>query len=606
MVGSTNSAYFPSTDPYYSYLSSPPGESVDGFVMELDNLAQHLYFSYYFGGAGTDTINGAALDAAGNLYVVGNTNSALFPATTGSAQTGLHGSQNAFVAGFASTTGYLIYSTYLGGSGTDYGNAIAVDAAGDAYVTGSTNSTNFPIAGGPFQSTLKGGADAFVAKIGPPGGALIYSTYLGGSGNDEGNGIAVDKSGAVFVTGDTASTDFPVLPGAYQSTFGGGASNAFVTRLDGSGQTLLNSTYLGGKGADAGLAIAIDSTGNSYITGSTASTNFPITGDAFQSSIQGTANAFVTGLNASGSGLLFSSYLGGSGTVSATVGDYGTAVALNCAAGLVVAGVTSSNNFPATSGTIMPAYPGEGPDGFVAQIAAAGGIPNITPGGVVNNATFASGPVAPGSIVAIYGTGLAPFTQLPTAFPLTTSLAGATVTVDGVPAPMFYASSGQINIQLPSGTGTGTAVVMVSDACGSSSEVTFAVAQTAPYILQTGTGQAILLNQDSTVNGPSNPARVGTVAQIYLIGIGPVANPPADGVAASLTKLSYSTFYPAGVTATISGWPAPVGFLGLAPGWVGLDQANVTVPVGLVTGAYPVVLTVNNVPSNGPTMYVTQ
>ncbi|HEY1217445.1 MAG: SBBP repeat-containing protein [Bryobacteraceae bacterium] len=615
LAGSTDSAYFPSTDPYYSYLNSQPGESVDGFVMEFDNLAQNLYFSYYFGGVGTDTINGAALDAAGNLYVVGSTDSINLPVTSGSAQTILHGSSNAFVAGFASTTGYLIYSTFLGGSGSDYGNAIAVDSAGDAFVTGSTNSTNFPIAGGPYQSTLKGGADAFVAKIAPPGGALIYSTYLGGSANDEGNGIAVDKSGAVFVTGDTGSSDFPVFPnpGAYQSTFGGGTSNAFVTRLAGSGQSLLYSTYLGGSGADVGFAIAVDSTGNSYVTGSTTSKNFPVTSDAFQSSNQGTANAFVTGLNVSGSGLLFSSYLGGSSTVSTSAGDYGTAVALNCAAGLVVAGVTSSNNFPATSGTIMPAYPGSGPDGFVAQIAAGGGIPSITPGGVVNNATFATGPVAPGSIVSIFGTALAPFSQVFSGFPLTNSLAGVTVTVDGIPAPMFYSSAGQINIQLPSAAGIGTAVAMVNDTCGSSGEMTFAVAQAAPYILQTGTGQAILLNQDNTVNGPANPAKVGSVAQMYLIGIGPVTNPPADGVGASLTYLSPSTLPwsatiggSTAVATTTTAPPTYTPFLGLAPGWVGLDQANVPIPAGLSTGAYQVIITVGGVPSNSPTMYITQ
>jgi uncharacterized protein (TIGR03437 family) len=278
---------------------------------------------------------------------------------------------------------------------------------------------------------------------------------------------------------------------------------------------------------------------------------------------------------------------------------------VNCAAGLVVAGVTTSTNFPATSGTYTPSYPGEAPDAFVAQIAAGGGIPSITPGGIVNNADYASGPVAPGSIVSIFGTGLAPFSQVFSGFPLTNSLAGVTVTVNGVAAPMFYAGSSQINIQVPFEIGAGPAVMMVSDSCGSSGEVTFQVAQAAPYILQTGAGQAILLNQDNTVNGPNNPAKVGSVAQIYLIGIGPVSSPPADGAAASTTKLSLSTLP---WSATIGGWatpPSPYQFLGLAPGWVGLDQANLVVP-SLSTGAYPVVITVGGVESNGPTMYVTQ
>jgi len=599
MAGATDSASFYADTSYLNYY---PGSSVDGFVMKFDNLAQNVSFSHYFGGSGYDVFNGLALDAEDNVYLVGSTNSP--DLLVGPALTTLRGPSNAFVVGFTSA-GAAFYSTYLGGSGSDFGNAIAVDSTGDAFVTGSTTSSNFPVTSGAFQSTLKGGADAFVAKIGAPGGALIYSTYLGGSGNDEGNGIAVDKSGAVYITGDTASTDFPLL-GAYQSTYGGGASDAFVTRLAGSGQTLLYSTYLGGSGADIGSAIAIDPTGNAYITGNTTSTNYP-TSDAFQSSNQGTTNAIVTGLNASGSGLLFSSYLGGNGTAtlpagSTNYGDYGTAVALNCAAGLVVAGVTTSTNFPTTSGSVTPSYPGDAPDAFVAQIAAGGGVPDITPGGIVNNANFASGPVAPGSIVSIFGTGLAPFTQIFTAFPLTTSLAGTAVTVNGVNAPMFYAGSSQINIQLPFEIGAGPAAITVSDSCGSSGQVSFQVAQAAPYILQTAAGEAILLNQDNTVNGPANAAKAGSVAQIYLIGIGPVSNPPADGAAASLTQLSPSKL---NYSATIGGWSTGVPFLGLAPGWVGLDQANVTVP-GLSTGSYAVVITVGGVQSNGPTMYVTQ
>ncbi len=631
LAGTTDSPYF-----YYysladiSYLSpyTSPGYSPDGVIFEVDNLAQNLIFGHYFGGSQTDIFYGVALDSSDNVYLVGTTNSPDLYATAGAAQTGLRGSSNAFVVAFSSG-GVLGYCTYLGGSGTDYGNAIAVDASGDAFVTGSTTSTNFPVAGTPYQSTLKGGADAFVAKIGPPGGALIYSTYLGGSANDEGTAIAVDPSGAVFVTGDTASTDFPVSPnpGAYQTTYGGGATDAFVTRLAGSGSSLLYSTYLGGSGADAGYSIAIDSTGNAYITGNTSSTNYPITGDAFQSSNQGVSNAIVTGLNASGSGLLFSSYLGGNDSVSlpagsTNYGDYGTAIALNCATGVVVAGVTSSTNLPAANGivtgtgTLTAGSPSIGPDGFVAEIAAGAGIPDITPGGIVNNATFATGAVAPGSIVSIFGSGLAPFSQTFSGFPLTTTLAGASVSVNSASAPMFYAGWGQINIQVPFEIGAGTAEATVSNGCGSSEQATFQVQQAAPYILQTVTGQgappqAIVQNYIAstgayTLNGSDNPAQVGSVVVVYLIGIGPVSNPPADGAAASLTQLSPSTLP---YSATIGGWTSTVNFLGLAPTWVGLDQANLVVPTGLSTGAYPVVITVGGVASsgsNGPIMYVTQ
>ena len=607
LAGDTSSSSFPADTTYLNYF---PGYTQDAFVMEL-TPAGNLVFSHYFGGSGGDVIYGLALDAQNNVFVVGATNSPDMLVSTGAAQTKEGGGVDAFVVEFAATTGAGVYSTYLGGAGDEYGNAIAVDAAGDAFVTGSTTSSNFPTAGGPFQSTLKGGSDAFVAKIGPPTGALIYSTYLGGSQNDEGNGIAVDKSGAVYVTGDTASADFPIVSSAFQSTYGGGTNDVFVTRLAGSGQTLLYSTYLGGSGSDAGYSIALDSADDAYITGGTSSTNYPVTGDAFQGSSAGAANAVVTALNPTGSGLLFSSYLGGNNAAPTPAGgtnngDFGSTLALNCTAGLVVGGVTSSTNFPTTSSAVTPSYPGGSADAFIAQIAAGGGIPVVTPGGIVNNATFATGPVAPGSIVSIFGAGLAPYAQAFTGFPLTNSLAGVTVTVNGVSAPVFYAGAGQINIQVPVEIGAGAAAATVTNACGSSGQVSFTVAQAAPYILQTAAGEAIVLNQDYSVNGPSNPAKVGSVAQVYLIGIGPVTNPPADGVAASTTQLSRSTL---SYSATIGGWsiaPPAFGFLGLAPGWVALDQANLTVPAGLSTGAYPVMITVGGVASNAPTIYITQ
>ena len=614
LAGATDSLdyyYYEMADAYYLSPYTAPGYSADAIIFKLDNAAQNLYFGHYVGGSGSDYYYGLATDKSGNIYcagattspdlLVGNANG------TNAAQMTLGGAVDAFVQEFNSV-GSLVYSTYLGGSGNDYGYAIAADAAGNAYVTGSTVSSNFPKAGTPFQSALKGGTDAFVAKIAPTTGTLVYSTYLGGSANDAGYGIAVDSSGAVYLTGETASPDFPLL-GPYQSSNAGGASDAFVTKLAGSGSSLVYSTYLGGSGADAGLGIAIDGAGNAYLTGSTTSTDYPVSSDAFQRTNQGAGgapNAMVTALNPAGSGLLFSSYLGGNGAQKASVGDFGNAIAVNCAAGLVVAGSTSSNNFPATSGSYTATYPGGTTAGFVAQIAAGGGIPAITPGGIVNNANFATGPVAPGSIVSIFGTGLASSTQVFAGFPLTTSLAGTTVTVNGINAPMFYASSSQINIQVPFEVGAGPAVMVVSNACGSSGDVNFTVAQAAPYILQTAGGQAILENQDYSVNGPNNPAKVGSIAQVFLIGIGPVSNVPADGTAASLTTLSPSTLP---WSATIGSHPTPFSpyqFLGLAPGWVGLDQANLVVPPGLSTGSYPVVITINGVQSNGPTMYVTQ
>src|SRR5205807_1572641 len=177
----------------------------------------------------------------------------------------------------------LSYSTYLGGSDFDAAGGIAVDSAGNAYVTGDTSSANFPTTPGAFQTTYGGGnADAFVTKLNPTGSALIYSTYLGGSGEEGGKGIAVDSAGNAYVTGDTSSANFPTTPGAFQATSGGGNFDAFVTKLNPTGSALIYSTYLGGSGEEEGQGIAVDSAGNAYMAGVTGATNFPTTPGAFQ------------------------------------------------------------------------------------------------------------------------------------------------------------------------------------------------------------------------------------------------------------------------------------------------------------------------------------
>src|SRR5438477_2498195 len=178
----------------------------------------------------------------------------------------------------------LVYATYLGSSGWDYGSGIAVDAAGSAYVTGSTSSADFPTANA-LQAAKAGFQNAFVTKLNPTGSALVYSTYLGGSRGDEGFGIAVDAAGSAYVTGGTGSADFPTTAGAFQTTYGGG--DAFVTKLNATGTALVYSTYLGGSRGDGGFGIAVDAAGSAYVTGSTNSTDFPTTPGAIQTTYSG-------------------------------------------------------------------------------------------------------------------------------------------------------------------------------------------------------------------------------------------------------------------------------------------------------------------------------
>ncbi len=259
----------------------------------------------------------------------------------------------------------LIYSTYLGGSGSDQGQGIAVDSLGSAYVTGFTNSTDFPTLNAS-QPVYGGSGDAFVSKLNPTGSALVYSTYLGGSGGDSGYGIAVDNTGNVYVTGNTSSLDFPVTPGAFQTTFDNGGiatTDAFVTKLIPNGSALIYSTYLGSS-AD-GNGIAVDSKGNAYVTGATNSTNFPTTPGALQTTYGGEIDAFISKVNSTGSALVYSTYLGGSGE------DGGNGIALDRAGNAYVIGVTASTNFP-TMNPVQPAFGGGQYDAFVSKLNSTG------------------------------------------------------------------------------------------------------------------------------------------------------------------------------------------------------------------------------------------
>ncbi|MGB0015888.1 MAG: SBBP repeat-containing protein, partial [Candidatus Sulfotelmatobacter sp.] len=255
-------------------------------------------YSTYLGGSSTDAVLAVALDSSDNAYVTGHTSSSSFPTTTGAFQTTLGGLSDAFVTVINTAGSGYVYSTFLGGSSNDVGDGIAVDSSGNAYVTGVTESTNFPLQS-PLQATYGGGpTDAFVTKLNPTGSALVYSTFLGGSQSDLGASIAVDGGNNAYVTGQTSSSNFPTV-GATQSTPGGG-NDAFVSEIDSTGSALAFSTYLGGSldeddGGDYG-AIAVDSAGaNIYATGNTASTNFPIQA-AYQktnASTAGDTDAFV-------------------------------------------------------------------------------------------------------------------------------------------------------------------------------------------------------------------------------------------------------------------------------------------------------------------------
>jgi hypothetical protein len=352
VTGYTGSANFPTKNPFQGQRAG----SYDAFVTKLSPTGSALVYSTYLGGNGPDYPNGIVVDSAGSAYVTGQTASTTFP-TRNPFQGTNAGNNDAFVTKLSPTGSALVYSTYLGGSGTDFAYGIALDSAGNAYVTGYTHSTNFPTKN-PFQGVYPGGYyTAFVTKLSPTGGALVYSTYLGGSYADVAYGIAVDSAHNAYVTGSTGSANFPTK-NPFQGVSAGNY-DAFVTKLSPTGSALVYSTYLGSNGVDYAYSIALDSSRNAYVTGYTKSTNFP-TKNPFQPAHA--FDAFVTKLSPTGSALVYSTYLGGSNG-----SDIGYGIAVDSAHNAYVTGSTGSANFP-TKNPFQGSYAGNY-DAFVTKIS---------------------------------------------------------------------------------------------------------------------------------------------------------------------------------------------------------------------------------------------
>lgn len=325
-----------------------------------------ISYSTFLGGSLLDQGNAIAIDSSGNAYVTGFASSGNFPTSVGAVQTSKGFLDDVFVTKLNPTGDAIVYSTYLGGNLVDQGNAIAVDSSGNAYITGFTASGNFPTTFGAFQTSRKSLKDTFVAKLDASGSSLLYSTYLGGSlASDQGNGIAIDSSGNTYVTGLTASNQFPTTADVVQASIGGGAGDAYVTKLNSTGTALVYSTYLGGRAADQGNAIAVDSSGNAYVCGGTLSNNFATTAGAVQTSYGGLGDGFVSKLNATGTALVYSTYLGGN------LLDSSFGVAVDSDGNAYVTGSATSSTFPTTPGAYQTSYGGLG-DAFVTKLNADG------------------------------------------------------------------------------------------------------------------------------------------------------------------------------------------------------------------------------------------
>jgi hypothetical protein len=395
----------------------------DGYVAKLDRSGKRIIYATYLGSPGEDDLEAAVVDARGHLYVSGFAANG-FPTTPGAHDTTFNGAGDAFVAELSADGSRLLYSTFIGGSGREGAPALALDRDGSVVITGSTGSVDFPTTPGAVQPTFHGGTgtdegvptDAFAAKLSPSGSRLVYSTYLGGSADDVGHGVALDHAGNAYYAGNTASPEFPTTPGALKTSLEPGTTLiGFVTKLDPAGR-LRWSTYLGGNGFDSASGIGVDSSRHVYVSGTTIG-GFPVTAGAVQGTLGGARDWFVAKLDRRGSSLDWATYLGGSDfeqfSPTLRVDRWGHAD---------VVGPTASTDFPTTPNAFQLANAG-GEDLGIVQLDRHGrllfssylggsgddnGTPaldrrgNIYVGGVTGSIDF---PVTPDAIQPTYGGG---------------------------------------------------------------------------------------------------------------------------------------------------------------------------------------------------------
>ncbi len=598
------------------------GGQADAFVAKLNPAGSSLIYSTYLGGSGADDGNSIAVDLQGNAYVTGSTNSVNFPTTPGAFQGTLRLDScpccyEAFVAKISPGGSRLLYSTYLGGGSDDRGFAIAADSDGNAYVTGETYSrSNFPVTSGAFQTSLgppncnaslcgvTSCSAAFVTKLNPAGSDLVYSTFLGGESGlgDRGMGIAVDSAGNTYVAGQAVSRGFPTTPGALPRS---GNNEAFITKLNPSGSELIYSTPLGGSSFDGANAIAVDSEGNAYVAGWTYSRDFPLKFPLQAGFVDGPCSppipsaafvctdGFVAKLNPTGTGLIYSTYFGGSGV------DAINGIALDRAGNAYVTGVWRSGLQqlrwqPSLQASRIGGFV------FVAKISESGVTPAFTAASTTNAASFRSRGLTPGGLYTIFGQGLSNVSGVvtPGGFPLPTEMQGTSVTLGSLTVPLLALANvngnEQINFQVPFEVLGPPTLTVINNGVRSLPVGTFWGADPGIFTLD-GTNGAIQHGADFALVTADNPAAQGEVIVIYATGLGDVQPRPATGQPASASPLSRTVMTP---TVTVGGASAEVLYSGLTPGFAGLYQVNVRVPQSAPAGNVDVVIQMGGQSSN--------
>ena len=411
VTGSTQSSDFPATPGAFdtSYNIGEEG-AYDAFVTKLNPSGSELVYSTFLGGEEGDYGKSISVDSSGCAYMAGYTWSYDFPTTSGAFDTTRNGGVDTVVVKLNPSGSGLAYSTFVGGGGADFVRGMAVDLYGCAYVTGSTDSSDFPTTTGAFDVSHNAGFDnAFITKLNSAGTELAYSTYLdGGVGED----IAVDSSGSAYVTGEARGfSNFPTTAEAFSTSFGGGVLDAFIAKFDPSGSSLEYSTFLGEEGNDCGFGIAVDSSGYAYATGWTDSADFPTTPGSFSRSLHGTKDAFVTRLDPSGSTLTYSTFLGGSDV------DCGSGITVDSSGRAFVAGYTASPDFPTTSEAFNRSYGGRN-DVFASRLDLSGSSIDYSTflGGINDDCGYGIAVGLSGSVYLTGTTNSADFPTTPGAF----------------------------------------------------------------------------------------------------------------------------------------------------------------------------------------------
>jgi uncharacterized protein (TIGR03437 family) len=648
------------TNPPTIFVGATPGQNI--FVTKWSADGKQMLYSTYLGGSYYDFATGIAVDNQGNAYVTGYTFSQDFPVTPDALQAKNSGSSNAFLAKIGPQGDKLLYATYLGGSTGDAASAIALDSAGNAYLTGYAGSSDFPVTAGAQQNRLRENCttppsrynlgDAFVAKINADTSHLVYSTFLGGTCGEQGLGIAVDPAGNAAVVGLTDSIDFPVTAGALQPKYTGGAFSGFLATMTPQG-SLSYATFLGGAGDDTAEAVALDAQGGVYVAGSTFgfdATQFG--GNIIPSSRLGAVYPFAIGFPFEISGAAYVLKLNSATwmrTYLKYVGaDFGEAKAIAVDT-IGRAWVTGTSDYPESSPTdppfptVHPFQAKSGP-GFVSELSADGStllfssdadggnalsldasgnafVAGSTLSGVftfngsVLSAVLLQTPlliridadvpssvtveepqrlipkmgseyydgIAPGELLVLTGSGLGPDqevrTQLTAEGKIATTLAGTTVTFDGVPAPLLSVQSGRIVCIAPFAVGDSGFPLPLMQV---QSNMVLANAIRLGTVA-TAIGALAVVNPDGSGNSPDHPTPPNSIVTMYVTGLGQTTPPSVDG---EVSVAGPRKFQVGPIHVNIDGSDAEVAYIGAAPGQVSaITQIDFRVPA-LPPGQY--------------------